>query len=253
MRHPDFIVFHPARMPDPRVRTGRSTIRSADRRALPLVTARGEVASRTCSNRRGSMPRRRAGFAARPAARFSSGSGRSKAPLSVELWRRFPQPHARQFEEGGLGEVIPSAGDLPDEMLENVRTRAFQRLWAMFSVRFESPLSRRRSTACAEPLFPGCAFHGDAGRALARRRRLDLVQVMDLQQEQLARAWARTSSTRRGSGKTLILYYRAGIWRVSSTSPFWCCATTGAERAPAEQGRWRRAGRGDCRFHRFHH
>ena len=146
---------------------------------------------------------------------FSSGreAGKLRFPWSYGVV--FPNLTRRQFEEGGLGEVIPEARVIcQDEMLENVEPEAFQqRLWAMFSVRFESPLSPAQIDRLRWALFPEVRIPATQGELFAEAAPPpDLVRVMDLQQEQLARSLGeghRVIHGVAGSGKTLILLYRA--------------------------------------------
>jgi hypothetical protein len=122
----------------------------------------------------------------------------------------------QQFEQAGLGEAIPPhLAICKDEMLESVDTEAFQqRLWEMFPHAFGSKamslpqLDRVRWIMFPEVRVPeqGALFD-DSTDDLP-----DLMRVMDIQQEQLARSLGeghRVIHGVAGSGKTMILGYRA--------------------------------------------
>lgn len=218
VRHPDFIVFHPRRgllileVKDWK----KGTIRAADRQSFTLSTARGEVAVENPLEQARQYAQAAVQVLQRdPQLVFSSGreAGKLRFPWSYGVV--FPNLTRRQFEEGGLGEVIPEARVIcQDEMLENVEPEAFQqRLWAMFSVRFESPLSPAQIDRLRWALFPEVRIPATQGELFAEAAPPpDLVRVMDLQQEQLARSLGeghRVIHGVAGSGKTLILLYRA--------------------------------------------
>ena len=218
VRHPDFIVFHPRRgllileVKDWK----KGTIRAADRQSFTLVTARGEVAVENPLEQARQYAQAAVQVLQRdPQLVFSCGreAGKLRFPWSYGVV--FPNLTRRQFEEGGLGEVIPEARVIcQDEMLENVEPEAFQqRLWAMFSVRFESPLSPAQIDRLRWALFPEVRIPATQGELFAEAPPPpDLVRVMDLQQEQLARSLGeghRVIHGVAGSGKTLILLYRA--------------------------------------------
>ena len=102
----------------------------------------------------------------------------------------------KQFDAAGLGEAIePNYVICQDEMLETADAKAFQqRLWNMFpQVRVQTQGALFDDND-AEAEFP------------------DILRVMDLQQEQLARSLGdghRVIHGVAGSGKTMILGYRA--------------------------------------------
>jgi len=135
----------------------------------------------------------------------------------------------RQFEAAGLGEAIPSHLALcKDEMFEDVDAEAFQeRLWAMYPHTFGNgkgaitlpQLDRVRWILFPEvrvPVQPGLFDDNDADAQLP-----DIMRVMDMQQEQLARSLGdghRVIHGVAGSGKTMILGYRAEYLAKASTS-----------------------------------
>jgi hypothetical protein len=129
----------------------------------------------------------------------------------------------KQFDDAGLGEAIPAhLAICKDEMLESADAEAFQqRLWAMFPHTFGSrgaitlpQLDRVRWILFPEVRVPqqqclfGVGEEGDDEDAQLP----DIMRVMDLQQEQLARSLGdghRVIHGVAGSGKTMILGYRA--------------------------------------------
>ncbi|HHH38375.1 MAG TPA: DNA helicase II, partial [Sedimenticola sp.] len=128
----------------------------------------------------------------------------------------------RQFEATDLDEVLPAHQVIcKDEMVEAMDPEAFQeRLWNMFNVQFSQPLTLPQIDRIRWHLFPEVRIdageHGDLfpseddnedNDSLAP----DLVKVMDMQQELLARSLGeghRVIHGVAGSGKTLILGYR---------------------------------------------
>ena len=139
----------------------------------------------------------------------------------------------KQFEATDLGEVLEAHYVIcQDEMLESVDAELFQkRLWEMFSVRFDSILSLPQIDRIRWHLFPDVRINAsqlslwaqaesdtswdeqDAGveRATMEAVVPDLLRVMDIQQEQLARSLGeghRVIHGVSGSGKTLVLGYR---------------------------------------------
>jgi len=129
----------------------------------------------------------------------------------------------RQFESTDLGEVLPAHQVIcRDEMAESVDPEDFQaRLWGMFNVQFaqDAPLTLPQIDRIRWHLFPEVRISGDPHADLfppdeeeAQASLLpDIVKVMDMQQEQLARGLGeghRVIHGVAGSGKTLILGYR---------------------------------------------
>ena len=126
----------------------------------------------------------------------------------------------QQFDAAGLGAAMaPHLVVCKDEMLESVDAAAFaQRLHAMFPYRFGAPgLTPQQLDRVRWILFPEVrvpqqqSLFGASGED-EDARLPDLMQVMDLQQEQLARSLGdghRVIHGVAGSGKTMILGYRA--------------------------------------------
>lgn len=130
----------------------------------------------------------------------------------------------KQFESSQLDAVIePHRVICRDEMLENVEAEDFQKqLWGMFSVQFGAALTMPQIDRVRWHLFPEIRVQpeqlslGDVEAVEPDGRREptqlpDLLRVMDMQQEQLARSLGeghRVIHGVAGSGKTLILGFR---------------------------------------------
>ena len=123
----------------------------------------------------------------------------------------------KQFEAAGLGDAIePHYVICQDEMQETADVEEFQqRLWNMFPHSFGGVMSLPQLDRVRWNMFPevrvqtqGALFDdSDAEAELP-----DIMRVMDLQQEQLARSLGdghRVIHGVAGSGKTMILGYRA--------------------------------------------
>jgi hypothetical protein len=128
----------------------------------------------------------------------------------------------KAFVSTDLGAVIePSRVICQDEMFESVDVEHFQqRLWAMFKVTFKTVLSMPQVERIRWHLFPEVRINTKQLVLLEETKNdggavdqvPDLLRVMDLQQEQLARSLGeghRVIHGVAGSGKTLILGYRA--------------------------------------------
>ena len=123
----------------------------------------------------------------------------------------------KEFETSGLAETIdPHYVICQDEMLEHADPEEFQqRLWNMFAHRFGGAITLPQLDRVRWIMFPqvrvqtqGALFDdNDADAQLP-----DIMRVMDLQQEQLARSLGdghRVIHGVAGSGKTMVLGYRA--------------------------------------------
>lgn len=123
----------------------------------------------------------------------------------------------KQFDDAGLDQAIaPHLVICQDEMLESADEEAFQqRLWDMFPHAFGGAMSLPQLDRVRWIMFP--EVRPPSQRALfddtdADAELPDVMQVMDLQQEQLARSLGdghRVIHGVAGSGKTMILGFRA--------------------------------------------
>jgi hypothetical protein len=123
----------------------------------------------------------------------------------------------RQFEAAGLGDAIePHYAVCSDEMPEAVDAEEFQaRLWHMFPHAFGGVMSLPQVDRVRWIMFPDVRVQAQGALfddSDASSQVPDLLHVMDLQQEQLARSLGdghRVIHGVAGSGKTMILGYRA--------------------------------------------
>ncbi|MCL2658235.1 MAG: NERD domain-containing protein [Betaproteobacteria bacterium] len=232
--HPDFIVLHPRR--------GLLILEVKDWKPATLQTINPSEA--TILTERGLKhvinPLEQARQYAHAVVRVLEGdpklcftSGREQGRL------RFPWSYGvvltnitrKNFDESGIAEAIePGRAICQDEMLETVDVEAFQqRLWEMFRVRFPGALHLPQLDRIRWLLFPEVRipaqpglFDGEAEDLAASVQIPDLMRVMDLQQEQLARSLGdghRVIHGVAGSGKTMILGYRAEQLARASSKP----------------------------------
>ncbi|MDW2980829.1 MAG: 3'-5' exonuclease [Rhodanobacter sp.] len=226
-RHPDFVVFHPRRgLLVLEVKDWKAdTLRHADSTQFTLVTERGLVKeanpllqARAYALEIGVVLERD------PALRHPEGSRYAGKLIMPWGWGVVLANITRkQFDEGGLGEVLP--GHLVicrDELYETVDAEAFQqRLWAMFPQVYPVALTLPQIDRVRWHLFPELRVEAGSGQfglfgptdeAVRPLEIPDLVKVMDAQQEQLARSIGgehRIIHGVAGSGKTMILGFRA--------------------------------------------
>jgi hypothetical protein len=125
-----------------------------------------------------------------------------------------------QFEQAGLDTFIPSGNVIcKDEMTESVDPDAFQKALAdMYLMPFLCRLTEPQIDRVRWSLFPelrlpqqGSLFGAPAATSERPEDVPDIVRIMDLQQEQLARSLGdghRVIHGVAGSGKTMILGYR---------------------------------------------
>jgi superfamily I DNA and RNA helicase len=127
-----------------------------------------------------------------------------------------------QFNSSDLGDVLePDRVICKDEMTESADAEEFQsRLWRMFTVEFSHVLTMPEIERIRWHLFPEIRveahqlslLEGDTEESTITDAIPDLVRIMDIQQEQLARSMGeghRIIHGTAGSGKTMILVYRA--------------------------------------------
>ena len=138
----------------------------------------------------------------------------------------FPNLTRKQFTDGQLDRVIePQQVVCSDEMLEKVDAEDLQsRLWGMFPFMMRGVMSLPQLDRVRWIMFPevrvqtqGALFdNSDAEAELP-----DIMRVMDLQQEQLARSLGdghRVIHGVAGSGKTMLLGYRAEYLAKANTA-----------------------------------
>lgn len=132
----------------------------------------------------------------------------------------------KQFEAAGLDSAIDSHLVIcKDEMLDSVDSEEFQkRLWDMFPHVFGKSISDLQLERIRWILFPQVRVPVQGSLLPDDSNDLpDIMRVMDLQQEQLARSLGeghRVIHGVAGSGKTMILNYRAEhLAKIASSKP----------------------------------
>lgn len=136
-----------------------------------------------------------------------------------------PNMTRKQFMDGGIDHAIdPSRVICSDEMTEAVDTEQFQqRLWQMFKYQFREKLTVPQIDRIRWILFPEIRITPQQQTLFEQKPELpDIMAVMDLQQEQLARSLGdghRVIHGVAGSGKTMILGYRAEYLASRSEKP----------------------------------
>ncbi|MBI5626030.1 MAG: NERD domain-containing protein [Nitrosomonadales bacterium] len=164
-----------------------------------------------------------------PQLTFSSGRMQGKLTFPWSYGVVLTNISRQSFERTDLAEVLlPHRVICQDEMTESVGVEAFQqRLWQMFDLRFEGFLSLPQIDRVRWHMFPEIRLPAKQGGLFdAAEHDLmelpDIMRVMDMQQEQLARSLGeghRVIHGVAGSGKTLILGYRAEYLAKASIKP----------------------------------
>lgn len=235
-RHPDFVVFHPRRgllvleVKDWKL----ESIHAFDRNAVTLATDRGLThVVNPLAQARVYAHELNVALERDPALRNPPGhafAGKLVMPWGVGVV--LTNITRANFDRHDLGDILPPHLVIcQDEMLESADPEAFQqRLWAMFPHPFDCLLSLPQIDRVRWHLFPELRIPQEAGQfglfapapesPSAPIAIPDLIKVMDLQQEQLARSLGdghRVIHGVAGSGKTMILGYRCQyLARVSS-------------------------------------
>jgi hypothetical protein len=232
MRHPDFVVLHPKRgllileVKDWKL----DTIQSITKSDVSLLTPKGL--------KRAANPLEQARQYAHavvnvlekdPQLVFSGGRMQGKLLFPWAYGVVLTNISRKQFESTDLSEVLESHRVIcQDEMVESVEVEAFQkRLWEMFSVGGFGNLTLPQIDRVRWHMFPEIRLPAKQGGLFdeveAESAELpDILRVMDLQQEQLARSLGeghRVIHGVAGSGKTLILGYRAEYLAKVCTKP----------------------------------
>ncbi|HET7306678.1 MAG TPA: 3'-5' exonuclease [Gammaproteobacteria bacterium] len=226
-RQPDFVILHPRRgllvleVKDWKL----ENIHSADKNSFTLLTNVGQthkinplLQARTCMLEINVVLERD------PALRHPAGgphAGKLLMPWGFGVV--LSNITRKQFIDAQLDNVIPNHLVIcKDEMYETVDAEVFQeRLWAMFPHPFPCALTLPQIDRVRWLLFPEVRvnpaegqfglFGGKAEDAARPIEIPDLIKVMDLKQEQLARSLGhghRVIHGVAGSGKTMILGYR---------------------------------------------
>lgn len=232
MRHPDFVVLHPKRgllileVKDWKL----DTIQSITKSDVSLLTDKGlkhvpnplEQARQYAHAVVNTLDKD-------PQLVFSSGRMQGKLVFPWAYGVVLTNISRKQFESTDLSEVLePNRVICQDEMVESVEMEAFQqRLWNMFTVGGFGNLSLPQIDRVRWHMFPEIRLPAKQGGLFEEANDEpaelpDILRVMDLQQEQLARSLGeghRVIHGVAGSGKTLILGYRAEYLAKACTKP----------------------------------
>lgn len=232
MRHPDFVVLHPKRgllileVKDWKL----DTIQSITRSDVSLLTDKGlKHAANPLEQARQYAHAVVGALEKDPQLVFSSGRMQGKLLFPWAYGVVLSNISRKQFESTDLSEVLESHRVIcQDEMVESVEMEAFQkRLWEMFTVGGFGNLGLPQIDRVRWHMFPEIRLPAKQGGLFdeveAESADLpDILRVMDLQQEQLARSLGeghRVIHGVAGSGKTLILGYRAEYLAKVCTKP----------------------------------
>jgi hypothetical protein len=233
-RYPDFIILHPGRgllfleVKDWKL----STIQSMNHQSFTLLTASGVInqpnpieQSRQCAYQVVNKLKRDKALA--------QPEGKHKGGLVCPYGYGVVLTNiSRKQLQAALGEdgesVLPTHLVIcQDEMLEKADPEEFQqRLWGMFNYQFPQKLSLPQIDRIRAHLFPEIRIGVGTGNIFAfpvddSSKPVDIpdiVKVMDMQQEQLARSFGeghRVVHGVAGSGKTFILGFRC--WYLAQT------------------------------------
>jgi hypothetical protein len=221
-REPDFVILHPQRgvlileVKDWRL----NTIRDANPMRVELQTDRGIVAvPHPLSQARGYAMDVHRLFEKHPELCHSAGPHKGKVILPWGWGAVLSHIKQADVEGNTSFQAVfdPAKVLLSDDLAEDVEPMAFQeRLWGMFVVQWRPALTLPQLSLVRGLLFPELRL-GDQQLplpdspipALVVR---DLLHVMDLQQEAIARTLGeghRVIHGPAGSGKTMLLIYRA--------------------------------------------
>lgn len=233
-RYPDFIILHPGRgllfleVKDWKL----ATIQSMTHQTFTLLTNNGVVnkpnpieQARQCAYQVVNKLKRDKALAQQ------EGKHRGSLVCPYGYGVVFTNISRKQLQTA-LGEegesVLPAHLVIcQDEMMEKCDPEEFQkRLWAMFNYQFPQKLSLPQIDRIRAHLFPEIRIGGGAGDLFAEPADgdakpvdvPDIIKVMDMQQEQLARGFGeghRVVHGVAGSGKTLILGFRC--WYLAQT------------------------------------
>lgn len=221
-RQPDFVVFSPRRglLILEVKHWALASLRSTTRDRVELATERGLqtvahplVQARTYALELNDV------LQADPALVHDEGPFRGKSRVPYGWGCVLSKIERRKVETGDFAEVFPAHKTLlRDDLAEDVEPYDFEkRLWGMFVMTFPFALSLPQRDRVRWHLFPEVRVQTQQPLALDDGRPAlaplpDLMQVMDLQQEQIARTLGeghRVIHGPAGSGKTMILIFRA--------------------------------------------
>lgn len=226
-RYPDFIVLHPGRgLLFLEVKDWKaSTVRKMRQSDVELLTDKGLVSQPHPLEQARQYAYATVNMLARDEQLCQHGNGhQGKLAMPYGWGVIFTNISRAQIEKGTPADIRERL--LPDHLVmykedlaEGVDAEAFQeKLWSMFNYRFGEKLSLPQIDRIRWHLFPelriedtqGDLFDDSDDPALEKTLP-DIIRIMDIQQEQLARSLGeghRVIHGVAGSGKTLILGYR---------------------------------------------
>lgn len=216
--HPDFVLIHPRRgiliLETKDWRLG--TIQEATKQAWTLIVdGRPKVVINPAAQARHCAIQVVNALERDPQLIHSDGPHQGKLLFPWGSGVVFTNITRKQFEESALDQAIDSHLVIcKDEMLESVDEEAFQqRLWNMFPHAFGKAISVPQLERVRWIMFPQVRVPVQDSLLSDDTEELpDIMRVMDIQQEQLARSLGdghRVVHGVAGSGKTMILGYRA--------------------------------------------
>lgn len=227
MLHPDFIILHPRRgLVILEVKDWKlDNIQSISKNTVALLTHQGMVQKANPLEQARQYAHAVVNALEKdPQLTFSRGRMQGKLTFPWTYGVVLANISRKAFEGNGEGSNLGDALEphrviCQDEMTESVDAEAFQKhLWEMFSVGGFGHLSLPQMDRIRWHLFPEIRLPAKQGglfdevESEESTELPDLLRVMDLQQEQLARSLGeghRVIHGVAGSGKTLILGYRA--------------------------------------------
>lgn len=220
-QHPDFVVFHPSRgVLVLEVKDWKSTtILNVDKQHAQILTPQGlKNVLNPIEQARQYMFAITSKLERDPQLTWSDGKWRGKLIFPYGHGLVLTNITRKQFDDASLREVLPEHLVIcQDEMTESVDPESFQkRLWAMFPIKFDQRLTLPQIDRIRWHMFPEIRLTQQQEMFSTQGEREteipDILRVMDIQQEQLARSLGeghRVIHGVAGSGKTLILGYRA--------------------------------------------
>lgn len=220
-QHPDFVVFHPSRgLLVLEVKDWKfDTIRNMDKQQAEIHTDHGiKHVLNPLEQARQYMFAVTNKLERDPQLVWPGGSLKGKPFFPYGHGAVLTNISRKQFDSANMGDVLPSHLMIcQDEMIESADIEEFQkRLWDMFPIKFKMQLSLPQIDRIRWHMFPEIRIPAqqDLFEEFGQKsiEIPDVLRVMDLQQEQLARSLGeghRVIHGVAGSGKTLILGYRA--------------------------------------------
>ena len=231
--HPDFVILHPQRgLLALEVKDWKlDTIQHMDRGFARLATSRGLVKEKNPMTQARVYAMEVCMLLQKDPALVGDAQSRRSGKLCMPWgWGVVLANISRkQFESTDLAEVLePGRVICQDEMLEGVDAASFQqRLWDMFHISFPCRLSLPQIDRIRWHLYPEVRVNAEPGQfGLFDEEESasvpDIIRVMDLQQEQMARSLGdghRIIHGAAGTGKTMILGYRCARIAQATSKP----------------------------------